>query len=320
VKNRVICGDALKVLQSIEDDTFNLTVFSPPYDALRDYNGFSLDLVDLGKQLFRVTKSGGVVAMVIQDQTLNGHKSLTTFKTIVDWCDNAGFGLFECLIYKKNGKDGAWWRRRFRVDHEYIPVFVKGKKPTVFNKDPVKIPCIHAGKSMTGGANRNKDGLTVSSRKMRINPTKCPGTIWDYANGGDKIWLKRNHPATYPDKIPYDFIRVFTNEGDFVLDPMCGSGSTLVAAEVLGRNFVGIDISEEYCDLSQQRLDYHQTNLVEGFKNIKEENKDQVELLEQKMSKIVVEKFDLTQKSEFTKSVTNPSNPSKAGVYPLTAS
>jgi len=106
---------------------------------------------------------------------------------------------------------------------------------------------------------------------MKINPTKCPGTIWDYANGGDKIWLKRNHPATYPDKIPHDFIQVFTNKGDIVLDPMCGSGSTLVAADILVRSFVGIDISQEYCDLSQKRLDYKQTNLVDGFKNIKED-------------------------------------------------
>ena len=121
---------------------------------------------------------------------------------------------------------------------------------------------------MKGGANRNKNGSTVASRKMVINDRKCPGTIWDYSNGGDKVALKRMHPATYPDKIPYDFISVFTKEGDLVLDPMMGSGSTLITAEILKRNYVGIDISEEYCNLTKKRIKHLQTNMLENFKNI----------------------------------------------------
>ena len=96
---------------------------------------------------------------------------------------------------------------------------------------------------------------------MTINPTKCPGTIWNYANGGDKNRVKRNHPATFPDKIPYDFIQVFSKEGDLILDPMCGSGSTCVAAKQLGRNYVGIDISSEYCDIASNRINNNETSL-----------------------------------------------------------
>ena len=257
------------MLKTLPDNTFNLTVFSPPYDGLRDYHTYVFDMHALGEQLFRVTRPGGVVVMVIQDQTVNGHKSLTSFRTVIDWCDNVGFGLFECSIYKKNGKDGAWWKRRFRVDHEYMPIFVKGGKPEKFNKEPVKIPSKHAGKTMTGAANRNKDGYTEDARTILINATKCPGTIWDYSNGGDKVWLKRAHPATFPDKIPYDFIQVFTEPGDCVLDPMAGSGSTLVAAKLLGRNYLGIDLSEEYCGLCRERLATMQTNLLPDFKNKK---------------------------------------------------
>ena len=264
----IIHGNCIDVLKNFDENTFDLTVFSPPYDELRDYKGYQMSLSELGTQLFRVTKNGGIVVMVIQDQTKNGAKTLTTFKTIIDWCDNIGFKLFECNIYKKQGKDGAWWAKRFRVDHEYMPVFLKGSKPKTFDKTPVKIPCKHAGKKMKGGANRNKNGQTVASRKMTINDTKCPGTIWDYANGGDKIALKRLHPATYPDKIPFDFISVFTNEGDLVLDPMMGSGSTLITAEILKRNYVGIDISDDYCNLAKKRIHYMQTNMLENFKNI----------------------------------------------------
>ena len=259
--NKIICGDSLKVLKQYEDNTFDLTVFSPPYDNLRDYNGYELNLHNLGKELYRVTKEGGVVVMVIQDQTIKGHKSLTSFKTIIDWCDNIGFGLFECNIYKKQGKDGAWFTRRFRVDHEYIPIFVKGQKPTYFNKESVKIPSKHGGKVLTGGANREKDGTTKKSQKFEINLLKCPGTIWDYSNGGDKNKVKRQHPATYPDKIPYDFIQVFTETDGVILDPMVGSGSTCVAAKVLGRKYVGIDISQEYCDIANERLNNDETSL-----------------------------------------------------------
>lgn len=267
--NKIICGDAVRNLAKLPESTFDLTVFSPPYDDLRDYDGYECDLHRLGKALLRATKDGGVVAMVVQDQTMNGTKSLTSFRTIVDWCDDIGWGLFECCIYRKNGKDGAWWKRRFRVDHEYIPIFVKGKRPKHFDKEAVKIPCKHAGKSMNGGANRNKDGLTQTSRKMTINQTKCPGTIWDYGNGGDKVHIKRKHPATFPDKIPYDLISVFTKPGDLVLDPMVGSGSTAVAAKILGRDYIGIDVSSDYCRLSRRRIAKWQTNLSPDFKNMR---------------------------------------------------
>lgn len=259
--NNIICGNNLDILKKYEDNFFDLTVFSPPYDNLRDYKGYEFDIHKLGEELFRVTKEGGIVAMVIQDQTIDGHKSLTSFRTIVDWCDNIGFGLFECNIYKKQGKDGAWFTKRFRVDHEYMPIFIKGKRPNFFDKESIKIPSKHGGKTLTGGANREKDGTTKKSQKFEINLLKCPGTIWDYSNGGDKNKIKRQHPATFPDKIPYDLINVFTKENDLILDPMCGSGSTCVAAKILGRNFVGVDISQEYCEIAETRLKNLETSL-----------------------------------------------------------
>jgi DNA modification methylase len=265
--NKIICGNSIDVLEGYDDNFFDLTVFSPPYDNLRDYNGYEFDMNKLGRELFRVTKEGGIVVMVIQDQTIDGHKTLTSFKTIIDWCDNIGFGLFECNIYKKQGKDGAWFTKRFRVDHEYIPIFIKGKRPNYFNKESVKIPSKHGGKTLTGGANREKDGTTKKSQKFEINLLKCPGTIWDYSNGGDKNRVKRQHPATFPDKIPYDFIQVFTKENDVILDPMVGSGSTCIAAKKLNRQYVGIDISQEYCDIANTRLDNDETSLPLMLKN-----------------------------------------------------
>jgi len=248
-------GDSCRVLKEIPDNTVDLIVTSPPYDNLRTYKGhYALDLHTLGVELFRVLKPGGVCVFVIQDQTVDGHKSLTTFRTILDYCDTIGFGLFETCIYKKIGNEGAWWKRRFRVDHEYMPIFLKGSRPAYFDKEPIKIPCKHANRTMTGCATRQTNGETLPSTQITINPTKCPGTIWDYANGGDKNKLKRKHPAVFPDKIPYDFIQVFCPPGGTVLDPMCGSGSTVVQAQKLGRQWIGIEIEEEYITLCCERL------------------------------------------------------------------
>lgn len=253
--NTIICGDAVEVLKTLPDESVDLVVTSPPYDELRVYNGFSLDLHAVGVELYRVMKDGGIVAMVIQDSTKDFGKSLTSFRTIVDWCDNIGFKLFETCIYHKNGTEGAWWKSRFRVDHEYMPIFLKGRKPQYFNKEPLKIPSKHGGKVMSGSGNRKTDGTTTAVVRREINPMKCRGTVWDYLMAGDKNPLKRRHPAVFPDKIPFDFIKCFCPEGGVVLDPFVGSGSTAVMAKVLERKYIGIDISREYCDLAEERLE-----------------------------------------------------------------
>ena len=253
--NSIICGDSAEVLKNFPDNSIDMVVTSPPYDGLRDYNGFSLDLHKIGKEIYRVLKDGGIAVMVIQDATKDFAKSLTSFRTIVDWCDNVGFRLFETVIYHKNGTEGAWWKQRFRVDHEYMPIFMKGKKPQYFNKEPLKIPSKHGGKVMSGSGNRRTDGTLSETVRRPINTMKCRGTVWDYLMAGDKNPLKRKHPAVFPDKIPYDCIQCFCPEGGLVLDPFIGCGSTAVMAKVLGRNYIGIDISREYCDLAEERIE-----------------------------------------------------------------
>ncbi len=252
--NKILCGDAVEVLKKIPSSSVDLIVTSPPYDDIRTYNGFSLNLPAVGKELHRVLKDGGIVAMVIQDSTRNFGKTLTSFRTIIDWCDNIGFKLFETVIYRKYGTEGAWWTKRFRVDHEYMPIFLKGDRPAYFKKEPLKIPSKHGGKTMTGSGNRRTDGTTTKTITREINAMKCRGTVWDYLNAGDKNPLKRKHPATFPDKIPTDFIECFCPSDGVVLDPFIGCGSTAVAAKLLGRKYIGIDISKEYCKLAEERL------------------------------------------------------------------
>lgn len=264
--DEVYCGDCVDLMKEIKDNSIDVVVTSPPYDELRTYNGFSFDLHKTGEQIFRVLKPGGICAMVIQDQTKNFGKSLTSFRTIIDWCDSFGFKLFENIIYHKNGTEGAWWKSRFRVDHEYIPLFLKGERPAYFNKEPLKIPSKHGGKTMSGSGNRKTNGQTGETVRREINVMKCRGTVWDYMMAGDKNPLKRKHPAVFPDQIPTDVITCFCPEGGIVLDPFMGCGSTAVSAVKLGRHFIGFDISQEYVDLAYERLDvdaeYKQLSLL----------------------------------------------------------
>jgi len=272
--------DCVQGMKSLPDNSIDVVVTSPPYDNIRIYNGYELNLHTVGEQIQRVLKDGGICAMVLQDQTKNFGKSLTTFRTIVDWCDSFGFKLFECVIYRKHGPEGAWWKNRFRIDHEYMPIFLKGERPQYFNKETLKIPSKHGGKIMTGSGSRRTDGKTNPLVTRPINPTKCRGsiwdyrddysiaiegdiaecggTIWDYLMAGDKNPLKRKHPAPFPDKIPTDFINCFCPEDGIVLDPFVGSGSTCVAAKKLGRKYIGFDISEEYVDIARKRLEQTQ--------------------------------------------------------------
>lgn len=266
--NTIQCMDCVEGMKKLTENSIDLVVTSPPYDAIRKYNGFNYDLHATGEQIYRVLKNGGIAVMVIQDQTRNFSKTLTSFRTIIDWCDNIGFRLFETIIYRKYGTEGAWWQLRFRVDHEYMPVFLKGRKPQYFHKEPLKILSKHGGKVMTGSGNRRTDGKTTETVRREINVTKCRGTVWtydedfeecrgtvwDYLNAGDKDPLKRQHPAVFPDKIPMDFIQCFCPPMGVVLDPFMGSGSTAVAAKKLGRNFIGFDISSEYCNIAEKRL------------------------------------------------------------------
>jgi len=242
-------------MKKLPNSCIDIVVTSPPYDDIRNYNGnVTFNLHETGKEIFRILKNGGIAVLVIQDQTKNFGKTLTSFKTIIDWCEKIGFKLFECVIYRKYGPEGAWWKHRFRVDHEYMPIFLKGEKPNYFNKTPLKIPSKHGGKVMTGSGNRRTDGTTNPTVTRMINPMKCRGTIWDYLMAGDKDPLKRKHPAPFPDQIPIDFIRCFCSPEGIVLDPFMGSGSTAVAAKKLGRKFIGFEIENEYTDIAYKRL------------------------------------------------------------------
>jgi DNA modification methylase len=251
----ILFGDCLALLPQIPPESVDLTMFSPPYDGIRDYKGdWSFDFPALGDQLLRVTKPGGICVVVIGDSARNFAKSLTSFRLAVDWCDRAGWRLFETCIYQRPGNPGAWWKQRFRVDHEYIHIFLKGDRPKTFHKEPLMVPSKHAGKIYTGTDRLTSGGFKRIAPKA-VNPLKCRGTIWSYVTSnaeGNRTKLK--HPATYPDKLVEDILLCFTDPSDVVLDPMAGSGTTCVVSAQQDRRYIGIEISEEYTQVIKTRL------------------------------------------------------------------
>lgn len=253
--NQVIRADCFQELAFFEDNSIDMTLFSPPYDGIRDYKkNWHFDPAELGRHLFRVTKDGGTAIVVIGDGTRNFAKSLTTFRLAVKWVDDIGWRLFESVIYKRNGKPGAWWNQRFRVDHEYIMIFFKGHRPKSFHKDHLMVPSKYAGKIYSGTDRLTNGGFRVIEPKA-VNPLKCRGTVWQYsASNTEGNRLKLQHPATFPDKLASDLILCFSEPQDIVLDPMCGSGTTCVQAKLNGRRFIGIEISEEYCEIARKRI------------------------------------------------------------------
>ena len=254
---QLIHGDCVEKMRELSDNSVDMYFFSPPYDNLRTCYEHELDLEAVGVEIFRTLKEGGVAIMLIQDATKNFKKSGTTFHTISNWISNTGLKLWECCIYNRRATPGSWWTYRFSVDHEYVPIFFKGKRPQYFDKDHMKIPNPSAGVK-TKGTVRNAEGELVPIECVG-NDKMCCGTVMHYSNAKRERphdWkLKKQHPATFPEKIAHDFIKAFTTEGMLVVDPFCGSGTTGVQAKRLGRDFIGIDISQEYLDLTKERLE-----------------------------------------------------------------
>lgn len=251
--NSIYCGDCVEVMEQWNNNVIDLTVTSPPYDNLRDYKGFKFDFLGIASQLWRVTKPGGIVVWVVGDATIKGSESCSSFKQVICFTDY-GFRLHDTMIYSKAGFQYPA-TNRYHQTFEYMFILSKGK-PKTFN--PIKDRKNKWDGPWGKKTSRNKDGtLTEKKREIKNNEYGQRYNVWYYSIGKgnstrDEIAYK--HPAIFPEKLAHDHIISWSNEGDIVLDPMCGSGTTLKEAVKLNRKFIGIDISEEYCAIANERL------------------------------------------------------------------
>lgn len=250
--DKIILGDSAVVLQSFDSDCIDLTVTSPPYDNLRNYNGFVFDFETIAKQLFRVTKSGGVVVWVVGDSTVNGSESGTSFKQAL-FFKECGFNLHDTMIYKTNKPPLT--HNRYEQEFEYMFVFSKGT-PKTFN--PIMVKSNWAGTGTQGTFRQDATGRQERAHNQKlISDKRIKGNIWHIPSGngkGTKDSFIFEHPATFPESLASDHILSWSNEGDVILDCFCGSGTTPKMAKVLSRRYIGIETSDKYVALAEKRL------------------------------------------------------------------
>lgn len=248
--NNLYCIDNVEGMKHLPNSFVDLTVTSPPYDGLRTYNGYSFDFENVAKQLFRVTKEGGVVVWIVGDETKNGSESGTSFKQAL-YFKEIGFNIHDTMIWNKGGFSAVGaLATRYAPVFEYMFVFTKGKLKT-FN--PIKDrKTIHGGKQVSGTV-RQKDGSTKPmSKVMTINEFGQRYNIWEFSPQRQKG--RDAHPAPFPEKIAEGHVISWSNEGDLVFDPFVGSGTTSVVAKRLNRNYLGFDISQQYIDIANKRI------------------------------------------------------------------
>lgn len=255
----LICGDSINVLSEFPDACIDLTITSPPYDNLRDYKGFSFDYGILSKELYRVTKQGGIVVWVVADATINGSETGTSFKQALSFMES-GFRLHDTMIFRKKNPIPQIYRKRYTNEFEYMFVFSKGPVKT---HNPIMIDCLHAGLELNTTTYKNYSRKEQKRGKIAnpVKKTKIKGNVWEYVVGKNKEdSYAKEHPAPFPCQLVRDHVLSWTNEGDVVLDPMCGSGTTCVVAKELNRHYIGIDVSDEYCRLAIDRMTVHLNN------------------------------------------------------------
>ncbi len=250
--------DNIEGMRLLDDNCIDLTVTSPPYDNLRTYKGFSWDFEGVANELYRVTKEGGVVVWVVGDATIKGSETGTSFKQAL-YFKEIGFNLHDTMIYQKDACPFPEINRYY-PSFEYMFVLSKGKPKTanlIMDK-----PNKRFGEKITG-TGRNPDGTlkqhtSVKNKTNRVVKEFGVRTnVWLYSVGKWKITKDEyayQHPAMFPEQLAQDHIISWSNEGDLVLDPFMGSGTTAKMAKLNNRNYIGFEISKDYCDIANKRI------------------------------------------------------------------
>lgn len=255
---KIYTENCLETLKRMPGDVIDMTITSPPYDDLRDYNGYVLPVEEIAASLYEKTKPGGVVIWVVGDRTLNGDESLTSFGHAITF-KAAGFRVHDTMIYAKNNPIPSDCGKRYRQCFEYMFCFAKGQ-PKTFNPITQEIKQEKAFKSFritkVGRNDLAHDHIAPKVRKVDNIFYYGDSEIFYYnvgtSSSRDKIAF--SHPAIFPEQLVADQIATWTNEGDLIYDCFMGSGTTAKVSRLLGRQWIGSEISAEYVQIAKERL------------------------------------------------------------------
>mgnify|MGYP003448467487 FL=1 len=251
------CIDGLKLL---DDNSVDLTVCSPPYDNLREYHGvinedtWNFDVFKpIAKELYRVTRKGGVVVWVVGDAVVDGGETGSSFRQAL-YFQECGFKLHDTMIYEKNSSTfpARADSKRYSQIFEYMFVFVKGKIRSDIKLIADKKNKWFGWTNWGQHSQYDTEGNLVKAKNIRPIPEFSLRTnIWKYSVSFND---KTGHPAVFPEKLAEDNILSWSCEGDLVLDPFMGSGTTAKMAILNNRNYIGFELNKDYYEKSLERV------------------------------------------------------------------
>ncbi|MEX1040977.1 MAG: site-specific DNA-methyltransferase [Pirellulaceae bacterium] len=285
-RNTVLCGDALNVLPTLPRETVDCLVTSPPYYRQRDYQGDSQvgqesspqEYVDRLVEIFAaaapVLKPTGSLWLVLGDKYQNGRLLGMPWRVALALQDAGWWLRSDCIWHKPNAMPSSV-KTRPTIDHEYI-FFFSRQKEYYYDANAIREPHVTFSEKsrMKGGRNHfHKRGGTPETGKNGGQSNLHDGR-WDQAfhpEGRNKrtVWsislskFREAHFAVFPQSLAETCIKATSQPGGLVLDPFLGSGTTAVAAQALGRDYLGIDQSAEYCEIARRRIanpTYHPAN------------------------------------------------------------
>ena len=261
----ILQGDSAEVLKTLPDNSIDLIVTSPPYADQRKstYGGISPDkyvewFLPISEQLLRVLKPSGTFVLNIKEKVVDGERSTYVMELILAMRKQGWLWTEEFIWHKKNSYPGKW-PNRFRDAWERLLQFNKSKKFAMYQEE-VMVPMGDWAKSRLknlSDTDKRRDNSKVGSGfgknisnwidREKAYPTNVLHLATECNN--------KKHSAAFPEELPEWFIKLFTKEGDMVLDPFAGSGTTLFVAERMGRNAIGIEIIEEYYKMVKDQLE-----------------------------------------------------------------
>lgn len=268
--NQIIEGDCQEILKDFPDNTVDLIFTSPPYADQRSstYGGVRPDqyvcwFMPKAEQFLRVLKPTGSFILNIKERVVNGERHTYVIELILEMRKLGWFWTEEYLWHKKNSHPGKW-PNRFRDNWERLLHFTKSRHFNMY-QDEVMVPI--------GDWAQERLRKLSATDKRRDTSKVGSGFGKNVSNwvGREKVYpsnvlhmatecYNQQHSAVFPVALPEWFIKLFTREADIILDPFNGSGTTCVAAQRLGRSYIGIDINPDYCTLARERLNKEKQN------------------------------------------------------------
>ncbi len=262
--NEILLGDCEKELHKFPDNYFDLIFTSPPYADQRKntYGGIKPDdyvewFLPKSKEFLRVLKPSGTFVLNIKERVVDGERHTYVLDLIKELKNQGWLWTEEYIWHKKNSYPGKW-PNRFRDSWERLLQFNKTKKFKFF-QDNVMVPVGDWAKDRLlnlSETDKTRDESRVQSGFGK-NVSNWVGRTMVYPTNVIHLATEcgnHNHSAVFPLELPKWFIKLFTEPGDNVLDPFIGSGTTALAAFQLGRNYIGLDVKEEFVEISKRRL------------------------------------------------------------------